>query len=198
MKKNLLLSVVLCGSVTAGALAKNEALDIVFVDSFRAMRECNDGEKVGKEIDNLRETASNEIRKTAENLAKAEADLKSKASMLKPVELAKQERDLDKRKRDLQESVGEKEQEIKMVMQQKTEELAVKIEEGVVTVAKEKGVDAVIDKMTGRVMYTKDNNRGDITSEAIGAINQKSATLAKAGAPAATTVAKAGAKTTTA
>lgn len=192
MKKSLLLSVVLCGSVTAGALAKNEALDIVFVDSFRAMRECEDGERVGKEIDTLREKASNEIRTSAENLTKADADLKSKASMLKPVELAKQERELDKRKRDLQESVGEKEQEIKMVMQQKTEELAIKIEEGVVAVAKEKGVDAVIDKMTGRVMYTKDNNRGDITAEAIVVINQKSATLAKAGsAPSSTTTAQA-------
>ncbi len=195
MKKKLLLTVVVC-TITVTGLTAKDALDIVFVDSFAAMRECKDGQIVGKEIDMLREKASQDIRLRAEILAQTENDLKGKASMLKQQELAKQERELSKKKRDLEELLREKEEEIKMTMQQKTEELAVKIEEGIVAAAKEKGVDAVIDKMTGRVMYTKDNNRGDITKEAIAFVDKKSDLLAQAkkGALQPTTVAKADTK----
>ena len=68
-------------------------------------------------------------------------------------------------------------------MQQKTEELAIKIEESIVSVAKTKDVDAVIDKMTGRVMYTKDDNQGDITRETIVSVDKKGITVAKKEAP---------------
>jgi Skp family chaperone for outer membrane proteins len=181
MKKNIICSLVLCGTVTAGALAaKDEQLNIAFVDTFKAMRECKEGEQVSKEMDALRETATNKIRQKAELIAKKENDLKGKASMLKPQEMAKQGRELEKEKRDLEESVKEEEEQLQLVMRQKTEELAVKIEEGVVSVAKARNVDAVIDKMTGRVMYTKENYSGDLTNDAIKAVNDRASTLAKA------------------
>ncbi len=183
MAKKLLLTVVVCSISVPGLIGKDTEetkLNIVFVDSFKAMRECKDGLVVGKEIDTARENASKQLRSDAEKLAKMEAELKNKMSTLKPQELAKQSRDLDKRKRDLEEMLREKEEEIKITMQQKTEELAIKVEEGIVAVAKEKGVDAVIDKMTGRVMYTKDNNKGDITVDAIKFVDQKSEKLAQA------------------
>lgn len=185
MTKKLLFTAVICTITAAGLQAKESGLQIAFVDSFAAMRECKDGQAVSQELDRLRDKAAQELKSDADVLQKAEADLKQKAAMLKPAELAKQERELSKKKRDLDERLQEKEQELKMVMQQKTEELAVKIEAGIVDVAKEKGVDAVIDKMTGRVMYTKEDNKGDITRDAIAAIDKKAAT---------TTVAKADTK----
>ncbi len=195
MKKKLLFSAVVCTVSVAGLLAKDASLDIAFVDSFAAMRECKDGQLVGAEIDKLREVASQELQKDAEFLAKTEADLKTKAAMLKPAELAKQERELAKKKRALEETLQEKEAELKLVMQQKTEDLAVKIEQGIVEVAKAKGVDAVIDKMTGRVMYTKEGNKGDLTQDAIAAIDKKSDLVAQSKkADASTTVAKADSK----
>jgi len=156
-----------------------ELLDIAFVDSFQAMRECEAGIKVGKELDAMRDKFSKEIQDEATRITKEETDLNSKAATLKPDILAQNKRKIEKEKRDLQEQASEKEEQIKVVMQQKTEELAVQIEEGIVQVAKDRGVDAVIDKMTGRVMYTKDNHKGDITSDAISYVNQKAATLAK-------------------
>ncbi len=195
MQKKLVLSAVIISLSTTGLFAKdakaeNAQMYIAFVDSFEAMRKCSDGEKVSKEIDTLREKASKEIRSDAEKLAKAEMDLKNKATMLKPQELAKQERELAKSKRALEELLREKEDEIKITMQQKTEELAMKIEEGIVAVAKEKNVDAVIDKMTGRVMYTKDNNKGDITADAIKFVDKKSDLVAQAKKQEKTIVAK--------
>ncbi len=183
MQRKLFLTVVVCGISATGLVAKDTnkaaSLEIAFVDSFEAMRNCKAGIEVGKEIDDLRNKASQEIKNDADKLAKTETDLKNKASMLKPQELAKQERDFNKEKRNLEEKLREKEEEIKVTMQQKTEELAVKIEAGIVEVAKEKGVDAVIDKMTGRVMYTKEDNKGDITQEAIARVDKQSDMVAQ-------------------
>ena len=156
-----------------------EVLDIAFVDSFQAMRECEDGQRVGKELDTMRDKLSKEIQNEAIRITKEETDLKSKAATLKSDVLAQNERKIAKQKRDLEEKVRESEEAIKVAMQQKTEELAVKIEEGIVEVAKARGVDAVIDKMTGRVMYTKDNHKGDITTDAIAYVDKKSSTMAK-------------------
>ncbi len=176
-----LFAAVFVVSGIAAAVPAKESLDIAFVDSFKAMRECKEGERVGKELDTMRDKLSKEIQDEAMKITKDESDLKSKASTIKPDMLAKQERELSKQKRALEEKVRESEEEIKLAMQQKTEELAVKIEEGIVAVAKDKGVDAVIDKMTGRVMYTKDERKGDITVDAIAYINKKSSTVAKQG-----------------
>ena len=102
MKKKLLLTAVVVGVSVAGMHAKDTPLQIAFVDSFAAMRECEEGQKVGKAIDAMRDKASDAIRKEAEALAKLETDLKQKASMLKPAELAKQEREFNKKRRDLE------------------------------------------------------------------------------------------------
>ncbi len=171
----IVAAVLVSGTVSA---AVRESIDFALVDSFKAMRECKEGVKISGELDALRDKLSKEIQDEAQRITKDETDLKSKAATIKPDVLAKRERDLAKQKRALEEKVGESEQEIKLVMQQKTEELAVKVEEGIVAVAKRMDVDAVIDKMTGRVMYTKDDKKGDITVEAIDFVDKKSTTVA--------------------
>ncbi len=176
-KKHTLFVVVL--TVATSTMARDD-LHIAFVDSFKAMRECKDGQIVGKELDEMRDKFSKEIQTEAQSIAKQENDLKTKASTLKPEIFAKEERRLAKLKRDLEDTVREKEEAIKVTMQQKTEELALKVEEGIVSVAKERDVDAVIDKMSGRVMYTKDDNKGDITNDAITFVDKKSVTVATA------------------
>lgn len=204
MKNNLLFFTLLCGGISSGVLIcnpvspgaakKSEPLDIAFVDSFKAMRECKDGEIAITQINDLTTKISNEVKMDVEKLAKAENELKSKAEsgMLKPTEYEKQARGLGKIKRDLEETYREKEEEIKMVRMQKLEEVAIKIEESVRVVAEQEGVDAVIDMTTGRVMYSKNNNKGDITSKTIDRANKKSAELLaqKSGSPAKEALAK--------
>lgn len=173
-KKYTLLVVVI--SIASSAIARDN-LYIAFVDSFKAMRECKDGQMMGKELDEMRERFSKELQQEAQKIAKDENDLKTKASTLKPEVLVKEQRRIEKLKRELEDVVREKEETLKIAMQQKTEELAVKIEESIVSVAKEKGVDAVIDKMTGRVMYTKDDNTSDITKDAITFVDKQTVKL---------------------
>lgn len=169
----IMLSVGVAGVVVSGAFAADSKLDIAFVDSFKAMRECKEGEKVAKELEGIREKISKEIQDEAKKVAQQEQELKSKAATLKKDALEKQERDLQKKRRSLEERVRDGEEELKMVMQQKTESLAAKVEESIVDVAKNKGVDVVIDKVTGRVLYAKDDNKGDITADTIAQVNKK-------------------------
>lgn len=180
MKKKLILSVVVLTSFAASIDAKvaEKPLNIAFVDSFEAMRECEEGKKVGQKIDAMRDKASAEIKSEAEKLAQSDADLKAKASTMDQQVLARKGRELDKQRRDLEERVREEEEAIKIAMQRETEVLAEQVEKGIVAVAKDRGVDAVIDKMTGRVMYTKDENNGDITKDAIAHVDAESKKLA--------------------
>ncbi len=174
----IILTIANTSSAGNTATTGRDNLQIAFVDSFKAMRECEEGRVVGQALEDMREKFSKEIQQDAQKIAKEESDLKTKASTLKPDVKLKEEHRITKLKRELEDAVREKEETIKITMQQKTEELAIKVEEGIVAVAKEKGVDAVIDKMTGRVMYTKDDNTGDITSEAISFVNKKAVTVA--------------------
>lgn len=154
--------------------AGDRVLDIAFVDSFQAMRECEEGKKVGKELDAVREKLSKEIQAEAQKLAAEEKEFKVKLPTMKKELAENEERKLAKRRRALEDRVRDGEEELKIIMQNKTETLAAKVEEGIVQVAKQKGVDAVIDKMTGRVLYTKEDNKGDITLDAIAQVNKQS------------------------
>ncbi len=176
--KNKVIGLVVLSLISSGAFAAKDekrALDIAFVDSFQTMRECDEGKAVGKELENMREKISNEIREQAQKVALREKELQGKASTMKKELFAQQEREIARQKRSLEDDVREAEETLKVTMQSKTEKLAAKVEEGIVEVAKEKGVDAVIDKMTGRVIYTKEDNRGDITAEAIVHVNRRAA-----------------------
>ncbi len=191
MKKKLMLSVVVlaASALSLDAKVADKPLNIAFVDSFEAMRECEEGKRVGARIDAMRDKASAAIKAEAEKLAQTDADLKAKASTMDQQVLAKKGRELDKQRRDLEERVREEEETIKVTMQKETEVLAEQVERGIVAVAKERGVDAVIDKMTGRVMYTKDENNGDITKDAINRVDTESRKLAQANGAKATATA---------
>ena len=170
MKK--IMAFVFCAVSVSGIMARAD-LDIVFVDSFEAMRKCKDGELASKKIDMDRDSISKELQEKAQEIAKEQGDLESKKATLKPELVAKRQRDIDRKKREFEDLVRDKEEEMKLVMQQHTEHVAMKVEEGIVAVAKDKNVDAVIDKMTGRVLYTKDNNKGDITADTIKYVDAK-------------------------
>lgn len=170
-------------SVASPAVAP-KPMDIVFVDSFQAMRECQEGKKVGKELDTVREKLSKEIQQDAQKLAAQEKELQGKLPTMKKEAADREQRKLAKNRRELEDRVRDGEEELKIMMQNKTEALAAKVEEGIVEVAKRKGVDAVIDKMTGRVLYTKEDNNGDITLDAIAQVDKSNKEAAKATATA--------------
>ena len=166
MKKHLVCTAL------AISLSMNAGNNIAFVDTFKTMRECDEGIRVARELDELRNRLSKEIESEAQKLAKQEQELKSKATTMKREALEKEERLLTKAQRELEDKVRDGEAELKLAMQSKTESLAYEVEKSIVEVAQTKNVDAVID-VTGRVLYRKDNNKDDITSDAILHVNNR-------------------------
>ena len=71
-------------AVAAGIHAKEqELLNISLVDSFAVMRESEKGKVVGKDLEELRESMSAEIRSEAQKIALEDKEIKSKASTMK-------------------------------------------------------------------------------------------------------------------
>lgn len=171
MKKFAVLSIVL---LTSGIQAKDAVLGSKdkIVDSFRVMRECDEGQIIAKELDGLREKLSKEIEADSQKLVKRQEDLKAKASTMKKELVEKEQRQLAKDQRALEEKIGESENELKVVMQQKTEKLAMKVETSIIDVAKEEGAELVVDGPSGRVLYMKPGSDRDITGNSIAQVNK--------------------------
>ncbi len=178
MKKyGLALSVALITAPMAAAPvagAKVETLDnILVVDSMRAMRECEEGKKVAAQLEKIRDKFSSDIEADAKKLGKETEEFQAKKSTMKAEVAEKKQRELAKLERELQQKVKDSEEELRSEMQRLTETLAMDVENGIAQLAREKGADAVVDKMTGRFIYTNTQNKGDITEDAIAYVNRK-------------------------
>ena len=183
MKKNLLFAAVLTAGSMAGVTladqmqAKKVAdladanLKIGFVDSFEAMRNCEPGIKAGKELEAQRDTLSKAIKEDEQKYTQAVNEYKSKSATMSEAARDKEQQKIVKMERDLKAKVEESEESLKLSMQRTTEKLAKDIEQGIVNVAKETDLDAIVDKMTGRVVYAKD--KLDFTSHTIKQMNKQ-------------------------
>jgi Skp family chaperone for outer membrane proteins len=174
-KMSLVLLVAGCG-IMAGAfaetpsisqLASKSNLNIRFIDSLEVMRMSKGGQEAQKELETRRDQLAKEIQSDEQKFNQAATEFKSKAPALSETARDKEEKRLVKMKRDFETKVQESEEEIKMAMQRVTERLARDVEEAVTSVAKEDGLDAVVDTMTGRVIYVANgiNITGKITSK---------------------------------
>ena len=172
MKKRALMLISIVASPLCATMSN---LNIAFVNASQVMQESTGGKKLINDIEKLRNEYLQEIQKEAQKVEKERNDLKAKASTLKPEAFAKEERRIQKMERDFNDLKREKEESIQLIWQQKAEELANEIEQSIVSVAKEKNFDAVIDK-SGRVMYSKDDDKGDITKDVTAFLDQKSST----------------------
>jgi Outer membrane protein len=172
--KNMVLTLAL---LTVPFLMNAKAADsldnILVVDSMRTMRECEEGKKVAAQLEKIRDKFSSEIEVDAKKLSKETEEFESKKTTMKPEVAQKKRTELAKMERSLQEKVKESEEELRGEMQRLTESLAMDVENSIAQLARDKGADAVVDKMTGRFIYTNTQNKGDITDDAIAFVNKK-------------------------
>jgi outer membrane protein len=165
MKKNTLLLVAIGAGITSGITAESaknikdlpKGADIRFVESFTAMRETKSGGIEGKKLEDMQ----NEKRKKLEG-KKQKFDEEVKAHMAKADTMNDDARKKaeDKLRADqaaLEKEAQEDEYELRLAMQNTTETLAKEMEEAVIEIAQKDGCDAVVDAMTGRVVYVKDS-----------------------------------------
>lgn len=153
---SLLLSC--AGSVIA---ADTSDIKIRFIDTFAAMRESTEGIKVADSIEKKREGIAKQLEADGKKLEAKDKEVRAKMSTMSKEALNKEEATMTKMKRDLENKVRDGEETLKLDMQQATENLAHKVEKAVDAYAKIEKPDAIIDKTTGRVVYT--SGKADIT-----------------------------------
>jgi outer membrane protein len=176
-------------SDVVSSLESKADLKIRFIDTFDAMRSSKEGQEVSKELENKRKELAKNIEAEEKKVAQAMTEYRGKASTLSDVARNKEEQKLTKMKRDYEAMVQGSEEELKLVMQQKTEMLAKEVDKAVTQIAKAEGLDAVVDRMSGRVIYA--SQKGDFTEKITREMNkQYEVKLASSkGAKASTTVA---------
>jgi outer membrane protein len=146
-------------------------LNIRFIESFSVMRNCSQGVEAGKKLDSKREQLGKEIQKDEQKMSQALNEFQSKATTLSEAAREKEEKNLRRMKTDYEAKVQESKYEMELAMQKTTEELAKDMEAAVTEVAKRDKLDAVVDSITGRVIYVKENL--NITGQVVKEMNVK-------------------------
>ncbi len=165
------------GETSLAQLAGKTDLSIRFIDSFEVMRLSKGGQDAQKELEKQRNELAGELQKDEQKLKNAAADFQAKAATLSEAARDKEQQRLVKMERDLKVKAQEYEETIKLSMQRITEKLARDVEEAVTTLAKEQRYDAVVDTMTGRVIFVAD--KVNVTGDIIGKVNFKHNQLAQ-------------------
>lgn len=157
-------------NIDVNDLMEKGDLKVRYIDVFGAMRECKEGMQESEKLESVRKDLANNIQAEGKKLETAMAKYKSEATTINDTARAKKEQELTKMKRDYENTVQGSEEQMKLVMQQVTEQLAKEIEQAVVEIAKGEGLDAVVDRMTGRVVYVAD--KADYTAKVVKVMNK--------------------------
>lgn len=137
------------------ASLQGKNLKIGFVDTFKVMQDCESGKKVTKEIKEHQEALAKDLQEKQQKYAKAMGDFQAKGAALSADAREKEEKKIMSMRRDLEKDAQEYEEDLKREMQKATEEVAMKVDKGVIETAQAEGFDAMVCKVTGRVIYTK-------------------------------------------
>lgn len=140
-------------------------LKIRYIDAFTAMRECKQGIEEVAKLEERRQELAKKIEQEGKKYEASVNEFKAKTSTMSESARAKKEQELVRLKRDYESMVQGSEEEMKLVMQQITELLGREIEVAVTQYAQAEGLDAVIDKVTGRVLYT--SSKADATTKVV-------------------------------
>jgi outer membrane protein len=144
-------------------------MNIRFVQSYDAMRVSEQGKEASDKLQNQRQSLSTDIEKDQRKLAEKMDHYQNQAAVLSDEVRVNKEKELRTEQANLKTKVEESEYELKLAVQKTTEELAKDIEKAVTAVAKRENLDAVVDTMTGRVLYVAD--KLDITTVVVNQMN---------------------------
>ena len=131
-------------------------LKIRYINLGDAMRSSAEGTIVAKELENLERESRGAIEEKQKELTQLAAEFQGKQSTLGRDAIAKEQTKLVNLESDYKALAQKKEQEFKLANQQATGRLAGQVSDAVQDYAKQEGLDAVVDKMTGAVLYTSD------------------------------------------
>jgi len=146
-------------------------IEIRFIDSFEVMGGCKEGVKARHDLETKRELLSKDLQKEEQKMTQTMSEYKGKSSMLNDSAREKEEKKLMRMDREYKNKIQESEEDLKIDMQKKTENLARNVDKAVIKVAKQEKLDAVVDKVTGRVIYVDD--KFDFTAQVKSEMNKQ-------------------------
>jgi Skp family chaperone for outer membrane proteins len=167
----------------AKSQAHDSDLNIAWVDSLTLMRECEAGKIAAKAIEAERDKLTKELQAREQKIAQDIKEFQAKASTLSPDTRKSEEERIMRLRGDFEGFVQKCEEQMRIAMQAATEDLAKDIEEVVAFYAQNQKLDAVLDTMTGRVIWS--SGKSNITQSLVARMDERHATrLAQGGKPA--------------
>ncbi len=136
---------------------QGKGLNIGFVDTFEVMRNCKSGQEATKDLTAQRERLAKELQDEEQLVVKAMSDFRTKSATPAFSDSAREteEKRIMNMRRGLESKAQQFEDDLKISMQKVSERIAKEVDDAVVAMGKSGGYDAMVDKMTGRVIYAK-------------------------------------------
>lgn len=154
---------------------QGKGLNIGFVDTFEVMRNCENGKKATGDMQAQRERMAKELQDEEQVVVKAMTEFRTKSASPAFSDSAREaeEKRIMNMRRGLESKAQQYEEDLKISMQKISERIAKEVDEGVIAMAKAGSYDAMVDKMTGRVIYTKAEL--DVTAAVTKQVDKKNA-----------------------
>lgn len=129
-------------------------LNVAYVDSLHAMRDSKAGQIVTTELEAKRKKMAEELQKCERQFTQDFKEFQEKASTMSEDAREKDQKRLAKLERDFKIKAQEFEEELKLEMQKATEKLSKELDDAVYEYARASNFDVVVDRVTGRVIYS--------------------------------------------
>lgn len=167
--KKMSISLIFLGSVVSSTFCEPKFdLNIRYVDSFAALRDSQEGKAVTKELEEKRIDLTAEIKKLELEFTTAAKEFQAKASMLSDDGREREQKRLGKMERKYKEILKDADEDMKITMQSKQEQILRELNEAVKEYAQANNVDLVISQ--GGVVYSSD--KANCTPGVVTAMNK--------------------------
>lgn len=128
-----------------------------YVSSMAVINESKVGQKIRKELDEKFKASGMELQKREQEITKALTDYKARESTLSDSKKETEQAALMKMRRDFEALAQEKDEELKRLQQKYNDQLTKEALQVAAELGKAKGLDAVIDTDSGKVLYAASN-----------------------------------------
>lgn len=132
-------------------------MNIGVVNLFDCMGTSEQGKKFRLDVESKQKELEGKIATLQQSFESQVKDFNTKKDLLTTDARAKEEQRLVNLQSDLQNEAQKAEQELRLVMNSLTEDLAQEAEKAAIALAQEKNFDLLLEKTSGRVIYCKAN-----------------------------------------
>lgn len=145
--------------------------NIRYMDLSVVMGNCKEGKEASARLEKLQADLAARVNKKGKAYEDAGKAYREQEKMLSADARNKKQQELVRLEAEYQNELKSCENEFKLVVQQETEKIAQHVDTAVSKMAKAEGLDAVVDKMSGRPVFTA--STVDRTQDVIEAMNKE-------------------------